>query len=249
VEFVSFQPAHPASRANLTTFHTVFRLEHVNQNCHLYTKMRLPNWGFNQREVTCMTTSSQVSTRWRVVHNEHPGYNDTMPTTRFEALGMFGKILEHHTQAKRVDRPRDVCIKRARLMDWLTARGDRIHSSCREYAGARYTANRLVGVWMTFGVFIWLAMRVLSSVLEQAGVSVPAQVHTTLDASAWAILGWLVHLAPVFVAKDALRAYDGLDSFTFAVIVNVIVYAAADRPGQIAFASMLAVGVLVGTWM
>jgi len=54
----------------IKTFDTVFRLRHKNSGCYLYSHpVKLPDWGFNQQEVTCGTDVLKANTLWAIEKN------------------------------------------------------------------------------------------------------------------------------------------------------------------------------------
>ncbi|MBW0478288.1 hypothetical protein O181_018003 [Austropuccinia psidii MF-1] len=76
VEIVSQQSDvvnDPISAQRLRTLRTKFRLRHSLQNCYLFShKVRLPNWGFNQQEVTCNQLPTLTNSLWYIETSTHP---------------------------------------------------------------------------------------------------------------------------------------------------------------------------------
>jgi dolichyl-phosphate-mannose-protein mannosyltransferase len=53
--------------------YTQFRLRHANLNCYLSSHgTKLPNWGFEQEEVTCIRDGRAANLVWRVATHHHP---------------------------------------------------------------------------------------------------------------------------------------------------------------------------------
>lgn len=49
-----------------------FRLYHPNQSCRLYSNMeRLPDWGFQQLEVSCIVEGTKPKTLWKIDQHEN----------------------------------------------------------------------------------------------------------------------------------------------------------------------------------
>lgn len=62
-----------ASTKRLRTLHTVFRLRHMLTGCYLFShKVKLPEWGFEQQEVTCNTNAVKPNSLWFAETNTHP---------------------------------------------------------------------------------------------------------------------------------------------------------------------------------
>jgi dolichyl-phosphate-mannose-protein mannosyltransferase len=72
VEIVDFDHSDPLSRTTLKAIKSKFRLRHVVTGCYLISKkLRLPKWGFNQKEVGHFTITTDLS--GRELTYIHPG--------------------------------------------------------------------------------------------------------------------------------------------------------------------------------
>lgn len=57
----------------LRSLRTKFRLRHVYTGCYLFShKVKLPEWGFEQQEVTCNKNAVRPNSLWYIETNEHP---------------------------------------------------------------------------------------------------------------------------------------------------------------------------------
>lgn len=57
----------------LRTLRTKFRLRHVLTGCYLFShKVKLPDWGFEQQEVTCNKNPTKANSIWYVETSTHP---------------------------------------------------------------------------------------------------------------------------------------------------------------------------------
>lgn len=62
-----------AAMQRLRTLRTKFRLRHALTGCYLFShKVKLPDWGFDQQEVTCNKNPSRPNTIWYAETNTHP---------------------------------------------------------------------------------------------------------------------------------------------------------------------------------
>lgn len=60
------------ARKRLQALRTRFRLRHVLTGCYLFShKTKLPDWGFEQQEVTCNKNPSKDNGLWYIETNEH----------------------------------------------------------------------------------------------------------------------------------------------------------------------------------
>ncbi|KAF1804918.1 hypothetical protein FB192DRAFT_1276162 [Mucor lusitanicus] len=65
--------AHPEAGQHLEARRSLFRLEHPNQSCHLYsTYERLPDWGFEQQEVSCIQEGLKSKVMWIIDETKNP---------------------------------------------------------------------------------------------------------------------------------------------------------------------------------
>lgn len=79
----------PASKERVRTLRTIFRLRHVLTGCYLFShKVKLPDWGFEQQEVTCNKNAVKPNSLWYVETNSHD--------KRERNLVCFGGLLSDH---------------------------------------------------------------------------------------------------------------------------------------------------------
>lgn len=61
------------AKKRLRTIQTKFKLVHVMTGCVLFShKVKLPDWGFEQQEVTCAKGATLPNSVWYIENNEHP---------------------------------------------------------------------------------------------------------------------------------------------------------------------------------
>lgn len=62
------------STKRLRTLRTTFRLRHALTGCYLFShKVKLPEWGFEQQEVTCNKNAVRANSLWFIETSMHPG--------------------------------------------------------------------------------------------------------------------------------------------------------------------------------
>ena len=62
----------PESWNRLRTLRTHFRLKHALTGCYLFSqKVKLPDWGFEQQEVTCNKNAPKANSLWFVETAKH----------------------------------------------------------------------------------------------------------------------------------------------------------------------------------
>ena len=61
------------SAKRLRTLRTTFRLRHALTGCYLFShKVKLPEWGFEQQEVTCNKNAVRANSLWMIETTLHP---------------------------------------------------------------------------------------------------------------------------------------------------------------------------------
>ncbi len=72
VEIVKDQSKDSESRKRLRTLGSRFRLRHVLSGCYLFShKVKLPDWGFEQQEVTCNKNAVMANFLWYIETSNH----------------------------------------------------------------------------------------------------------------------------------------------------------------------------------
>lgn len=76
VEIVKERSLKGPARERLRTMETKFRLIHTMTGCALFSHaVKLPKWGFEQQEVTCVKGASIANSIWQIEQNTHPKMN------------------------------------------------------------------------------------------------------------------------------------------------------------------------------
>ncbi|CAM0142831.1 unnamed protein product [Umbelopsis sp. WA50703] len=79
----------------LKAINTIFRLIHYNEGCALFShKVKLPKWGFEQQEVTCIKGGTIPKTLWYIEENEHHLLPDDAEVVTYDHPGFWDKFLE-----------------------------------------------------------------------------------------------------------------------------------------------------------
>ncbi|KDQ65152.1 glycosyltransferase family 39 protein [Jaapia argillacea MUCL 33604] len=83
------------SGKRLRTLRSVFRLRHALTGCYLFShKVKLPEWGYEQQEVTCNKNAVKENSLWFVETNIHPKLPKDAPKVNYKLPGFLGKFLE-----------------------------------------------------------------------------------------------------------------------------------------------------------
>ncbi|KAG6840022.1 hypothetical protein C0991_009532 [Blastosporella zonata] len=83
------------SKKRLRTLRTVFRLRHALTGCYLFShKVKLPDWGFEQQEVTCNKNAVKENSLWVIETAQHPALPADAPKVNYKLPGFFAKFFE-----------------------------------------------------------------------------------------------------------------------------------------------------------
>lgn len=95
VEIVKSMSDGAAAKERLRTIETKFKLVHIMTGCVLFShKVKLPDWGFEQQEVTCARGGTLPNSIWCIESNEHPKLGDDAVKVNYRNPGFFGKFWE-----------------------------------------------------------------------------------------------------------------------------------------------------------
>ncbi|EOA81475.1 Dolichyl-phosphate-mannose--protein mannosyltransferase 1 [Exserohilum turcicum] len=96
VEIVASKSDGAVAKKRLRTIQTKFRLVHVMTGCALFShKVKLPEWGFEQQEVTCAKQGTLPNSIWYIEGNVHPLMVDgEVEKVNYRNPGFFGKFWE-----------------------------------------------------------------------------------------------------------------------------------------------------------
>ncbi|KAF9205741.1 hypothetical protein BGZ49_003582 [Haplosporangium sp. Z 27] len=95
VEIVDYDGSDKAAGESMHTLRSKFKLVHPNMGCNLFShKVKLPKWGFEQQEVTCMRSAVIERSTWMVESNAYDKYPANAPMVNYKRPGFFGKFIE-----------------------------------------------------------------------------------------------------------------------------------------------------------
>ncbi|CAK3793415.1 glycosyltransferase family 39 [Lecanosticta acicola] len=95
VEIVKSMSDGKEAKERLRTIQTKFKLVHIMTGCVLFShKVKLPDWGFEQQEVTCAKGGTLPNSIWYVESNMHPKLKEDAEKVNYRNPGFFGKFWE-----------------------------------------------------------------------------------------------------------------------------------------------------------
>ena len=95
VEIVKSMSDGAIAKTRLRTIQTKFKLVHLMTGCLLFShKVKLPDWGYEQQEVTCARGGTLPNSVWYIEQNEHPQLGENAEKVNYRNPGFFGKFWE-----------------------------------------------------------------------------------------------------------------------------------------------------------
>ncbi|KAF1980925.1 glycosyltransferase family 39 protein [Aulographum hederae CBS 113979] len=95
VEIIKKMSDGAEAQKRLRTIQSKFKLVHVMTGCVLFShKVKLPDWGFEQQEVTCAKGGTLPNSVWYIESNQHPKMAQDAEKVNYRNPGFLGKFWE-----------------------------------------------------------------------------------------------------------------------------------------------------------
>ena len=252
----------PLAKTRLRTIQTKFRLIHVMTGCALFShKVKLPDWAYEQQEVTCAKQGTLPNSIWYVEQNEHPMLGADAEKVNYRDPGFLGKFWELQkvmwtTNAGLVEshawdsRPPSWPILRRGINFWG-----------KDHRQIYLIGNPVIWWSSTLAVGIYIVFKGLSVLRWQRGFKdydnvtfkrFDYEIGTT-------VLGWAFHYFPFYLMQRQLFLHHYFPALYFAIMTLCQIYDYATnrivslglrkRPviGKAGVAALLAVSIVAFT--
>lgn len=227
VEIVKSLSHGAAAKERVRTIETKFRLVHIMTGCALFShKVKLPDWGFEQQEVTCAKQGTLPNSIWYIEQNAHPMLKEDSDKVNYRNPGFLGKFWELQkvmwvTNAGLVEshawdsRPPSWPILRRGINFW----------------GAAHRQIYLIGnpiIWWssTAAIGLYVAFKGLSVLRWQRSCN--DYQHDTFRRFDYEIgmtaLGWAFHYFPFFLMDRQLFLHHYFPALFFAIMALSQIY-------------------------
>lgn len=222
VEIIKSMSDGKAAKERLRTIQTKFKLVHVMTGCVLFShKVKLPDWGFEQQEVTCARGGTLPNSVWYVESNAHPTQPENAEKVNYRNPGFFGKFWELQkvmwtTNAGLVEshawdsRPPSWPVLRRGINFWG-----------KDSRQIYLIGNPVVWYLSTAAVAAYLLFKALAVVRWQrsCGDYANAEFRRFDYEVGMSILGWAFHYFPFFLMQRQLFLHHYFPALWFAVMV------------------------------
>ncbi|KAG0259714.1 hypothetical protein BGZ95_004598, partial [Linnemannia exigua] len=232
LEILDFEGKDKAAGKNLHTLRSVFKLSHPNMACDLFShKVKLPKWGFEQQEVTCMRSAVRDKVTWMVESNAYSSYPANAPMVNYKKPGFLSKFLELNkvmwtTNAGLTDsHPYD-----SRPSSWIWLRRG------ISFWGKDQKHIYLIGNWFTwylssFSVVLYAALRVLLVIRDKRGYRDNFRgLREYYELSGgFFFMAWCYHYLPFFLMGRQLFLHHYLPALYFSILLLCVTFDLACR--------------------
>ena len=227
VEIIKSMSDGAEAKQRLRTIQTKFKLVHVMTGCVLFShKVKLPDWGFEQQEVTCARGGTLPNSVWYVESNVHPMLGEDAEKVNYRNPGFLGKFWELQrimwtTNAGLIEshawdsRPPSWPILRRGINFW----------------GLDHRQIYLLGnppIWWssTVAIAIYVIFKGLAVLRWQRGFKdYDNTVFKRFDYEiGMTVLGWAFHYFPFFLMARQLFLHHYLPALYFAIMALAQVY-------------------------
>jgi dolichyl-phosphate-mannose-protein mannosyltransferase len=191
-----------------------FQLLHVNQDCHLYsTNTRLPDWGFEQQEVSCIYEGLKPKTMWMVDETYHALLPQNISRVPEYRPGFLEKFIRMHRAMLTLhqeltgthpfqSRPSSWLILDSYIPIWLGIKGQ------------MYIFGNPFVYWISCTcVCLLLMVRMCLKLREKRGYKDRYRTSGGVF-----VLGWMCHFLPYFLMGRQLLLQHYIPALYFAVL-------------------------------
>ncbi|KAL1301548.1 hypothetical protein AAFC00_005787 [Neodothiora populina] len=227
VEIVKHLSDGAAAKERVRTIETKFKLVHIMTGCVLFShKVKLPDWGFEQQEVTCAKGGTLPNSIWYVESNAHPMLAEDAEKVNYRNPGFFGKFWE----LQRVMWTTNAGLVESHAWDsrppsWpLLRRG--INFWGKDHRQIYLIGNPLIWWSTTAAIALYIAFKALAVLRWQRRYNDYSNVtFKRFDYEiGTSVLGWFFHYFPFFLMQRQLFLHHYFPALYFAIIALCQVY-------------------------
>lgn len=227
VEIVKSMSDGAEAKQRLRTIQTKFKLVHVITGCVLFShKVKLPDWAYEQQEVTCARGGTLPNSVWYIESNDHPLLGPDAEKVNYKKPGFLAKFWElqkvmWRTNAGLVDshawdsRPPSWPILRRGINFWG-----------KDHRQIYLVGNPIIWWSSTVAIVTYLAFKALAVLRWQRGFEdYQAVTFKRFDYEiGTSVLGWACHYLPFYLMQRQLFLHHYLPALYFAVMTLCQIY-------------------------
>jgi dolichyl-phosphate-mannose-protein mannosyltransferase len=221
VEIVKHMSHGEQAKKRLRTIQTKFRLVHFMTGCVLFShKVKLPDWAYEQQEVTCAKGGSLPNSIWYIETNHHPQLGPNAEKVNYRRPGFFGKFWELHKVMWRTNAGlTDSHAWDSRPSSWPTLlRG--INFWSKQHRQVYLLGNPVIWWTSTVAIVTYVFFKAIAILRWQRSCGDYSNVtFKRFDYEiGQTVLGWALHYFPFFLMARQLFLHHYFPSLYFAII-------------------------------
>lgn len=213
----------PEAKERVIALKTIFKLRHLVSGCYLFShEVNLPEWGFNQQEVTCATQGKFHLTQWYVEDNENMNLDEsTSPRVSYEKPSFWRKFIESHQKMWHINKNLVAThLYSSYPSSWpFLSRGISYWNQENRYV---YLLGNAI-MWWSVSLFalLFVGTFVMELVSWQLGVTNvfkdPHIINFNFQTFHY-LLGFVIHFAPSFLMKRQMFLHHYLPAYYFGIL-------------------------------
>lgn len=215
------------SKNRLRTLRTVFRLRHLLTGCYLFShKVKLPDWGFEQQEVTCNKNAPRDNSLWYVETASHAAFPPDAQKVNYKVPGFFSKFWELQkvmwaTNAGLTDRHQFD----SRPDSWPALRRG-INFWVKDHRQIYLVGNPMVWWLSSLSVVLYVAVRGFLILRTKRGYRDfdNTKVVKYDSLCGFLFVGWFLHYFPFFLMGRQLFLHHYFPALYFAILLSCSVF-------------------------
>lgn len=216
-----------AAKHRLRTLRSQFRLRHAMTGCYLFShKVKLPDWGFEQQEVTCNKNPTWDNSLWYIESNTHAQLPPDAEKVNYKRPSFFEKFFElqavmWRTNAGLTDRH----AYDSRPQSWPVLRRG-INFWVKDHTQVYLVGNPVVWWLSTASILLYVGLRGLAILREKRGFRdlYKPKIAFYDEVCSSLLIAWALHYFPFFLMQRQLFLHHYLPSLYFSVLCFCAVF-------------------------
>ncbi|EIW66678.1 dolichyl-phosphate-mannose-protein mannosyltransferase [Tremella mesenterica] len=210
------------ARSRLRALRTEFRLRHALSGCYLFShKVKLPEWGYEQQEVTCNKNPTWENSLWYIETNHHAQLPPDAEMVNYVRPSFFEKFFElqavmWQTNAGLTERH----AYDSRPSSWPVLRRG-INFWVKDHRQVYLIGNPLVWWSSTAAIVLYLGMRSLLVLRQKRGFRDLYQPKIAFydEVCSFLIIAWALHYLPFYLMQRQLFLHHYLPALYFSILL------------------------------
>jgi dolichyl-phosphate-mannose-protein mannosyltransferase len=227
VEIIKSMSDGALAKTRVRTIQTKFKLVHVMSGCVLFShKVKLPDWGYEQQEVTCAKGGTLPNSVWYIEQNEHPMLGENAEKVNYRDPGFLGKFWE----LQRVMWTTNAGLVESHAWDsrppsWPFLRRG-INFWGKDHRQIYLLGNPVIWYSSTIAIAIYIVFKGLSVLRWQRGYRDYDNVNfRRFDYEiGMTVLGWAFHYFPFYLMARQLFLHHYFPALYFAIMALAQIY-------------------------